>query len=74
MTSGDDLRKRLEEAERDSIRKSEILAHTSHEIRTQLSAVIGMTQLVRETRLTPEQAEYMEIISGSRRRFADPGE
>jgi len=63
MTQGDDLRERLAAAERDSTRKSEILAHTSHEIRTQLAAVIGMTQLVRETRLTPEQAEYIEIIS-----------
>ncbi len=63
MTAGDDLRLRLAEAERENLRKSEILAHTSHEIRTQLAAVIGMTQLVRETRLTPEQAEYMEIIS-----------
>lgn len=63
MTASDDLRLRLAEAERESLRKSEILAHTSHEIRTQLAAVIGMTQLVRETRLTPEQAEYVEIIS-----------
>lgn len=63
MIACDDLRLRLEAAERESVRKSEILAHTSHEIRTQLSAVIGMTQLVRETRLTPEQAEYVEIIS-----------
>lgn len=63
MTAGGDLRLRLAEAERESLRKSEILAHTSHEIRTQLSAVIGMTQLVRKTRLTPEQAEYVEIIS-----------
>ncbi|MDH3193596.1 MAG: hybrid sensor histidine kinase/response regulator, partial [Acidimicrobiia bacterium] len=63
MTASDDLRLRLAEAERENLRKSEILAHTSHEIRTQLAAVIGMTQLVRETRLTPEQAEYVEIIS-----------
>lgn len=62
MASETELQTRLEAAERELLQKSELLAHTSHEIRTQLSGVIGMTQLALDTHLTPEQAEYLQII------------
>ena len=42
--------------------KGEFLANMSHEIRTPLSAVIGYTDLMFSTQLTPEQREYMDQV------------
>lgn len=50
---------RAEEANR---AKSAFLATMSHEIRTPLNGVIGGTELLRTTRLSPEQESYVEMI------------
>ncbi len=59
------LRQSKEAAEAADRAKSSILASVSHELRTPLGAILGMTDLVLETRLDPTQREYLEIARNS---------
>ena len=58
-------------AERANQAKSIFLANVSHEIRTPLNAVIGTTELLGDTGLTPVQLEHLDAIRESAEALLD---
>ncbi|MEA2084193.1 MAG: response regulator [Thermodesulfobacteriota bacterium] len=49
-------------AEQASRLKSEFPANMSHEVRTPMNGIIGMTDLVLKTDLAPKQREYLDMV------------
>lgn len=62
-----DMTRAKRQAEAANEAKNAFLANVSHELRTPLQAIIGTSDLLNGTELTPEQADFSRTIAGASR-------
>ncbi|MCE1225309.1 MAG: PAS domain S-box protein [Geobacteraceae bacterium] len=62
-----ELQRTRDAAQAATVAKNEFLANMSHEVRTPLNGIMGLSQLLRTTELTEEQAGYMDMLDSSAR-------
>jgi signal transduction histidine kinase/ActR/RegA family two-component response regulator len=63
------LQRARQRAEASAVARAQFLANMSHEIRTPMNGVLGLTELVLSTDLTPTQREHLQLAHDSGRRL-----
>jgi PAS domain S-box-containing protein len=62
FVNNEELAEQTRRAEHANLAKSNFLAAMSHEIRTPMNAILGMSDMLAESRLDAEQTQYVEVF------------